>query len=74
MKEWQSYHNSYLRHLSLLKPEKDSMTISTLSVQELQSALEQIQIFVTRTKSTKGHLECHGEIKLSLKNSEEMLL
>ncbi len=72
MRKW-SPANSYLRLLSTLPQEgSKQQTISTLSLQELQLVLEQILKFDKHMKSGKGTLECHGEIKLSLRSSEEM--
>jgi len=69
--------NSYLRLLSEQhnKP-KDSMTISTLSVQELLLALRQIQKFVKLMSIGKASLkvECHIQINSHEGVSKEMYI
>ncbi len=70
---WSSYGNSYLRHLELLPKSKNKLTISTLSLQELQLVLEQILMFDQRMKFTREKLECHTQISLSVVDSEETM-
>ncbi len=70
MNEWSSYGNSYLRHLELLNTPEDSLSICTLSVAELQSALEQIQKFVRHMNTTKGNPKVECRIKISLPEND----
>jgi len=71
--KWSSYGNSYLRHLELLPKSKNKLSISTLSLQELQSVLEQILMFEERMRSGKESLRCHGRISLTVVDSEETM-
>ncbi len=68
-----SYQNSYLRHLNLLNQPKDSLTISTQSVQELQLALGQIQKYVKHMNIGKAKIEIRlGTKSMSIDVSREM--
>ncbi len=71
-KSWSS-GNSYLRLLSSLPEEPNKvMTISTLSVSELQSVLETILKLDKGMSTGKANLVCHTNIRLSVEDSREM--
>ncbi len=73
-KNWSSYGNLYLRSLNSHDRPKDSTTISTLSGQELQSALEAILEFVIHTNCGKAKIEIrHGRIDMSIESLKETL-
>ncbi len=75
MKSWSSYGNSYLRHLESSRKEGDSMNIFTQSVQELQSALEAIQMYVKSSSTGRARIRIHlGTISISIESSKEMSL
>ncbi len=72
-KNWSSYGNSYLRYLSSLDRPGNSMTMFTLSEQELQSALEAVKEYVIRTNSGKAKIVIQaGKISISTENSRGM--
>ncbi len=65
-KTWSSYGNSYLRYLDSLDKPSNSMTMFTLSEQELRLALQDIQEYVIRTSFGKARIEIrHGRIVIS---------
>ena len=73
MKNW-SQGNSYLRLLSsALQKEEDSMTMCTLSVSELQSALEATLRYAKATNTGRAKIVIHrGMINISIESSKEM--
>ena len=73
MKTWSSYGNSFLRHLELDRPQKDILTMDTLSLQELLSALEAIQTYVKHMNTGKARIEIQaGMISINIESSKEM--
>ncbi len=74
MKEnWSSYGNSYLRYLEELEHSGNSLSISTLSEQELQRAWVAILKYVKHTSTGKVKIEIHrGTISITIENSKEM--
>ncbi len=73
-REW-SYANSYLRYLEQPRKHDSSMTIFTLSEQELLSALVDIGKYLTSTSSGKAKIEIRpGKINISTENSREMFM
>ncbi len=78
MNKCQSYGNSYLRHLKSSLGEGNSMTMYTLSEQELLLVLETIPMYVqlmNRGEEITIEITTNGEsgtIKFSRKDSKEM--
>ncbi len=72
-KSWSS-GNFYLRRLSTVPLEfEDSMTMCTLSVQELQSALEATLRYAKSSNIGKAKIVIHrGTINISIGSSKEM--
>ncbi len=67
------FYNKWLRSQSSMVPElRNSLTISMLSLQELQSVLEQILRFEKATNYGKVEVKCLGTIKYIDNDSEEM--
>ncbi len=70
-KSWSS-GNSYLRLVSSSLDNKHVLTLAVLSLEELQRALEAIQLYAKRTCDGEEKLKCPMEIRLSLDGSREM--
>ncbi len=66
------FYNKWLRSQSDMHPElRNKLNISTLSLQELQSVLDQILNFEKHTRCGKVNVECHGLINITVKESED---
>lgn len=73
MKKWSSYGNSYLRYLEQPRELEDSMIMSTLSVQELQLALEATLRYAKVMNIGKARIEIRRtKIDLNIDASKEM--
>ncbi len=74
MRNWSSYGNSFLRHLESSRKQEDLLSMDTLSLAELLSALEAIQIYVKHTNTGKAKIEIQaGMISINIASSKEML-